>query len=111
MDKGLSGDIAKVVRGILAERQMTVKEFAAVMGQPNSSVSRWINQGGSFKTDVLDDIAEALDMDTLDLVQLALAKRRSDASAGLSDAIDRVRPKRGQGSQGSHLPERKRDSG
>jgi transcriptional regulator with XRE-family HTH domain len=100
MTRSLSKDIAKVVRGLLAERRITVQEFAAKMGEPNSSVARWINGGGTFKTDKLDDMADALGMETADLVMLAISKRQAGGLSAateaeredLRNAIDRVRP-------------------
>ena len=90
----LSNDIARVVRGLLAERRVTVQEFAATIGHPNSSVARWINQGGKFNTDVLEDIAEGLSMDVADLVQLArITRSTSDAErADLLRAVERHNP-------------------
>lgn len=94
MTKSLSKDVARVIRGILAERQMTVQQFAARMGEPNSSVARWVNGSGTFKTDKLDAMADALDMDTAELVLRAVAKRGTTPAEqeDLRRAIDRVRP-------------------
>jgi transcriptional regulator with XRE-family HTH domain len=103
MTRSLSKDIAKVVRGLLAERRITVQEFAATMGEPNSSVARWINGGGTFKTDKLDDMADALGMETADLVMLAISKRQAGGLSGASEAeqedlkrrMEAKRPRRG----------------
>jgi transcriptional regulator with XRE-family HTH domain len=88
----LSKDVARVIRGILAERRVTVQDFAAQVGQPYSSVARWVNQGGSFKMDRLDDMADALGMDAAELVLLALRTRPKGDDGGLADAIEEVRP-------------------
>lgn len=91
----LSKDIARVVRGLLAERRVTVQEFAATIGHPNSSVARWINQGGKFNTDILEDIATGLGLDPADLVMLARATSRvTDAErADLLRAVERMTPR------------------
>lgn len=81
-DQRLSTDIARVIRGILAERKIHLNEFADQMGEPKSSVYRWINDGGTFKTDKLDDMAEALGMTTLELVERALRARREAEASG-----------------------------
>lgn len=81
--QSLSADIARVIRGMLAERQIHINEFAEKMGEPKTSVYRWINGGGTFKTDKLDAMAAALGMDPLDLVKRALETRESaDPFAG-----------------------------
>lgn len=108
----LSKDIARVVRGLLAERRVTVQEFADSIGQPKTTVYRWINESGVSNTDGIDPIAEGLShlegldgMDAAELVLLALRARPELDEGGLADAIERVRPPRRKGGDLRSIPE------
>ena len=69
----LSQGVASVVRGLLAERRITVQEFAVSIGLPKSSVYRWVNQDGTFDVNKLEAIAAGLGIDQLELIRLALS--------------------------------------
>lgn len=85
MTRRLSTDVARVIRGLLAERQITTKDFAAAIGLPNSTVDRWL-KGGKMSTDALDPLAQGLNLSVEQLVALALAKRRQE-EAGLRSQL------------------------
>jgi transcriptional regulator with XRE-family HTH domain len=104
-DKRLTRDIARVVRGILAERKMTVTQFSALMGEPNSNVSRWVSGAGPFNTDKLEAMAEALGMSVPDLVALALERRATAAERqDLRAAMERKRQEPPDNSPGQAHP-------
>lgn len=78
----MSADVARVVRGILAERKVNTKDFARMAGIPASSVDRWLWRGGTFSVDSLEAMADALGMTSIDLMRLALGKRQDDPVTG-----------------------------
>lgn len=95
MNSSLSKDIARVVRGILAEREINGVQFAETIGHPNSTVNRWL-KGGAISSDAIEDIAAGLGWDPVELIRTAIRTRpQGDDPGGLGAAIDRIRPDRG----------------
>ena len=100
--RNLSKDVSRVVRGLLAERRVTVQEFAGSIGLPNTTVARWINQRGISDTDGLETVAAGLSkldglehIDVPELLRLAILSRpQGHDPDGIVAAIDRVRPPR-----------------